>query len=253
MSSKINEKEQNISVQIPLTISKSKIRIKKRNFLNEYGYPSAARQEAFSQKHYVEWQIGYDVYTEDREKLLETSLKDKVFTGYNGKKKALYELSEYIYYFRVWDIIRKQDLESIRDFLLSIDKNLFLDVNPNYSIERTHPVEKNLFGIDFELTQVKYPLLIHKFKTFEIITEIKITERQYAVGIQPMLYLCFPITELYSQTPLLNRTAAIREKADFIINKGNFCIFMEMLKIFGILSKSHNYDVLAIIDLIEKS
>lgn len=29
--------------------------------LNEYGVPVATRQTKFTQKHYIEWQIGYDV------------------------------------------------------------------------------------------------------------------------------------------------------------------------------------------------
>ena len=123
--------------------------------------------------------------------------------------------------------------------------------NPNnFAIERSHPVNKQVLGIDFFYTQVKYPMLVHKFGNYEILTEIKITEKQYAVGVQPMLYFCFPITELKSSKTLIGRTAETKETADFEIDSSNISIFLEMLKIFGILSKSHNKDIVTIIDKI---
>ena len=52
-----------------------------------------------------------------------------------------------------------------------------------------------------------------------IVTEIKITEKQYAVGTQPMLYLCFPITELKTRINLVGRCAEIKEVANFEISE----------------------------------
>jgi len=63
-----------------------------------------------------------------------------------------------------------------------------------------------------------------------------------------MLYLCFPITELQSDVTLLGRTAKTKETADFIIDKNNIFVFVEMLKIFGILSINHNKDIITIIE-----
>jgi hypothetical protein len=92
--------------------------------------------------------------------------------------------------------------------------------------------------------------LIHKFNGYEIVTEIKITEKQYAVGTQPMLYLCFPITELKAITNLIGRTAGTKEIAYFEITENNIKVFLEMLKMFGILSNNHRHDILQIINTI---
>ena len=54
-------KDNKIRIEIPLTTQSGKIRVKKRNSFYEYGIPTATRQIPFSQKHYIEWQIGYDV------------------------------------------------------------------------------------------------------------------------------------------------------------------------------------------------
>jgi hypothetical protein len=82
---------------------------------------------------------------------------------------------------------------------------------------------------------VKYPVLVHKFGEYEILTELIIREKQRAVGVQPMLYFCFPVTELRSDVPFIGRTAEPKETARFIISSGNIRIFVRMLRIFGTL------------------
>lgn len=248
--SKIDKEKKKIVVSIPLTKGTYKTRIKKRSFFNEYGNPVATKKEELTQLCYVEWQIGYDIATSDKEKLKLTTLKNELFTGANGKEKTLYELSEYIYYFYKWNIISKKELLNIQNFLQSLVDDNFIDNQNNFAIERSYPINKQVLGIDFLYSQVKYPILVHKFSNYEILTEIKITEKQYAIGVQPMLYFCFPITELISSTPLIGRTAKTNEISSFEININNISIFLEMLKIFGILSKNHNKDIITIINKI---
>jgi hypothetical protein len=141
-------------------------------------------------------------------------------------------------------------LTDIKLFLINLKGKNFIDQNPDLSIERSHPVPKIFNGIEYQWTQVKYPMLIHKFGKYEILTEIIIKEKQYAIGVQPMLYFCFPVTELQAVVPLIGRIANQNETAHFIINKDNISIFSLMLKIFGTLSANHNYDIITIIDKI---
>ena len=246
----IDEKNKKLSVPIILVKGTGKTRIKKRSMLYEYGLPVATRSKPFTMQCYVEWQIGYDTPIKDKKKLELTSLKDKRFKGANGKEKALYELSEYIYYFYKSNIIKKTELQDLVKFLSSINNDSLLDTNKELSVERSHPIQKKIFDIDFNYSQVKYPLLIHKFGKYEVITEIVIREKQYAIGLQPMLYLCFPITELAVKRPLLGRCAEKNEEAEFIIDKNNCKIFLEILKIFGILSENHKKDVINILKTI---
>jgi hypothetical protein len=246
----IKEREHKIEVPILLTTVSGKIRVKNRSILNEYGTPVAARRDGFALSNYIEWQIGYDVVKKETEKLVESSLPDTEFIGANGKIKALYELSEYIWYFFRWGIISREDLEGVVGYLNLIQNNDLIDNNSELQIDRSHPIAKNINGVNFEYTQVKYPLLIHKFNGYEIVTEIKITEKQYAVGTQPMLYLCFPITELKAENNLIGRTANLKEIAYFEITENNIKVFVEMLKMFGTLSGSHRHDILQIINVI---
>ena len=245
--------DQQIKVAIPLTKGTDKTRIKKRSMLNEYGVPVSTKSEPFGQSCYVEWQIGYDVVTSDIEKLSKTTLNNLRFIGANGKEKALYELSEYVKYFYDWKIVTKEELTNIQTFLSNLSEEDFLDnpiKHPELAIKRTSFVEKQINGFNFMWSKVEYPLLVYKFGNYEIVTEIIIKEKQYAIGIQPMLYLCFPITELENSQELLGRVAKTKEVALFKIDKNNILVFVELLKLFGTLSKNHRADVISILETI---
>lgn len=242
-----DEKNKRILVDIPLTTPTGKIRIKSRNMFYEYGNPHAAGSKPIIQNNYVEWQIGYDVEAKDKNK---SSVPHISFIAYNGKEKVLYELSEYLYYFYSWDMITSSELQSTFEFLSQLEEKNLLSNHPDCRITRTHPVEKQINDTTFFEMTLNYPQLIYKFGKYEIIAEITIREKQRAVGVQPMLYLCFPITELQESENLIGRTARKKEIAKFVIDESNCSIVIEMVRIFGMLSPSHHKDTLEILKAI---
>ncbi len=248
---KLDSINQRIAVPISLTAVSGKIRIKNRSVINEYGTPVATKRDGFKSSNYIEWQIGYDVVKKEATKLAESTLPDTNFIGANGKIKALYELSEYVYYFYSWGILTGSDLNKVVGYLEAVEGNNLISNSLELQIDRSQPIDKKIVSFEFEYTQVKYPLLIHKSNSSRIITEIKITEKQYAVGVQPMLYICFPITELRARATLVGRIAETKEIAYFDITQNNIQEFIEVLKLFGILSESHRHDVLEIIKTIK--
>ena len=242
-----DKENKKILVDIPLTTHTGKIRIKSRSMFYEYGKPHATRRDPLTQNNYVEWQIGYDLEYEKRDS---SSLPHISFIAYNGKKKILYELSEYLYYFYSWDVITLSELRSTLEFLSGLKEENLLSNHPDCQITRTHPVEKQINDATFFGMTLNYPQLVYKFGKYEIIAEITIREKQRAVGIQPMLYLCFPITELQASENLIGRIAQVKETAQFVIDKGNYGIVIEMVKLFGMLSPSHHKDILEILNSI---
>lgn len=236
-------------IKIPLVTTNGKVRIKRRKMIYEYGFSVATRQTPFSQDMYVEWQIGYDAILSDIEKGKKTtSLQDLTFTGANSKRKSLYELSEYVFHLAKNGLIDKQKINKLIDFV-SAGEDLNLLEN-KLKIKRTNPVKILLNEITFETSSVEYPLLVHKFGDFDIVVEIITREKQYAVGIMPMLYLCFPITKLKTDTVLIGRTAEQKEEAEFVIDDSNADVFLEIFRLFGMLSVAHKHDVLEILKLI---
>ncbi len=244
---RIDDSKKAIEVSIPLTSISGKVRVKIRHAFSDYGISTATRKIPFSLKHYVEWQIGYDVPIKDKEKFKLTTLKDEKyhFLGTNNKVKTLYELSEIIYYANQLDLISLENLENTLKYLEK-QKQFIED---NFMITRERFRSHQFGGMDFELSRISYPLLIHSFNDNQL-SEIVIREQQYGSKTQAMLYFCFSILELKTATPLLNRTAALKEHALLTINKTNALVFLEMLKIFGLLSQAHHNDVLKILEKI---
>ncbi len=242
---KVNDDKKVIEVSIPLTSTSGKARVKIRHAFSDYGISTATRKIPFSLKHYVEWQIGYDVPIKDKEKFELTTLKDEKyhFLGANNKVKTLYELSEIIDYAKRLGLISLENLENTLKYLEK--QKQFIEDNFIRERFRSH----QFGGMDFELSRISYPLLIHSFNDNQL-SEIVIREQQYGSKTQAMLYFCFSILELKTATPLLNRTAALKEHALLTIHKTNAPMFLEMLKIFGLLSQAHHNDVLKILEKI---
>jgi hypothetical protein len=147
-------------------------------------------------------------------------------------------------------LISIDKLNELKDFLNNLDDSNLIEEHSHCQIKRTHPQNEKINNLGFEILKVEYPQLIYKFKNYEIIAEITIREKQRAVGIQPMFYFCFPITELISDELLIGRSAKVKEFAYFKFDKNNAKVILEMIKIFGMLSISHRFDIIKIIDLI---
>ncbi|MDR3163365.1 MAG: R.Pab1 family restriction endonuclease [Helicobacteraceae bacterium] len=194
----------------------AKIKIELRNILYEYGLPVKTKAVTFVLNYYTEWWIGCGIITGNEEKIQSTSLKKIMFIGADGRKKVLCELP-------LWNQL---------------------------TIKQTHPNLININNTLFEEFIVKYLLLIYRFGDYEIAAEIITEEKHYAVGIMPMLYLCFPNTKLQNKTPFLGRTAETKEIADFIITIHNAYVFLRVLRLLSILSAAHRHNIPAIIQII---
>ena len=134
-----------------------------------------------------------------------------------------------------------------------INNDKLIEQNLDLSVQRCHPVEYELEGISFQKSIVQYPLLLYKLSSFEVLVEIIIKEKQKAVGLQPMLYVCFPVTKLQTaKEPLIGRCAEKKETAYLILDKNHKEFVLQTFKIFALLSQSHKSDVISIISLILK-
>ena len=77
--------------------------------------------------------------------------------------------------------------------------------------------------------------------------EIIIKEKQKAIGIQPMLYLCIPLKLVEEYPKIENKLAETKQKATYLITKNNFQFVIETIKIFAILSRKHQRDIVNIL------
>ncbi len=245
-NAKVFNTKNELFVLLPMTRPNGKIRIKERNSFSEYGTPFPARQRQISLKNYVEWQIGYDMPAKEENKK-KTTLSKNVFKNNKGERKYPYELSEIIYYSFKKELIKEIDIQDTYNKIQSIEDSQLFDVLDSMRISRTNPVEKTINGLDFYEMKVSYPLVVHKFGKYDIYAEVMNREKQKAVGVQPMLYVCLPITSLVFETNQIGRTLNAKECAKWVISKDEAKLALELFRIFGMLSSKHRYDICAIL------
>ncbi len=225
-----------------------KFRFKTRENNLDFGQTFATRTTDFNKNVYLEWQIGYDATVIDvKNKKKSTSLKKLSFIGANGKEKYPYELSEFLY-----EGIKLGLISSARmhDLLKEIKKyNNFID-HKKIKVEHSSKISFN--GMNFQETAIKLPtfFMIETIDSTQI--EIAIEKQQYATGVQPMIYFCIPATSFTNFSDLVGRPSINTDILDYVIDKSNVNILLDMLKIFAMSSKRHNHDMVEIIKILIK-
>jgi hypothetical protein len=239
-----------IKVILPLTTHSSKIRVKKRKDIFYQGVPLATRQEKITSDCYFEWQISYDLKETNPnfEKFHKLTLnKIKIVDKEdNPTDRYIYELSDLLV-----EILRKGfiDLNYLRKLLQEVqyEKKFIED---ELEVYRTHPKEYKFSKYVFWKSTIEHPLLIYEIHGLILKIEIIIKEKQKAIGIQPMLYLCIPIKLVEEYQEIENKLAEVKQKATYLITKNNFQLVIETIKIFSILSRNHQRDIVNILQTI---
>lgn len=223
--------------KFPLSKAMGKIRIKERFAFSDYGIPVPPTQSIITHKHYIEWQIGYDRVISKGE--------EAHFIGANGKKKQIYELSEFLDFGLDSGLI---DKKVIKNLINDIQNNQDL-IDEKEQITRTNFITHSLGGIEFLKSSVSYPLLVYRFQSQDILCEIIVREKQFAVGTMPMLYFCLALSSIKDSSggSFIGRKILSNECGYLEVNRDTIHIFMQIFRIFGLLSKAHKHDCLAIL------
>ncbi len=247
----------NKGIELEITSPTGKVRVKRRSQFCEYGIPVATRKENIQQTDYIEWQIGYDLEM-NKENTMKTSLSNYVFTNSRNKSKIPYELSEILFHSYRSGFVTDEEIFNTYNFVDQISPDSLIDRNPSLQICRTNPIQKTINDIKFFSMEVRYPLIVNKFRNYDIYTEVINREKQRAVGNQPMLYLCIPLTSsnllFKSQKgplgPIVGRTAQPKEIAIWKITKNEADLSILLFKIFGMLSDRHQDDIKSILKVL---
>lgn len=235
----IDHDKMTIKETIPLTRPTGKIRVKTRCSFHDYGQPFSSRSSPFTKMNYVERQIAYD-----------TDEKPHDFSPpYAGRAgtRFLTELSYYFYQFCLWGILEREKVENLLRYLEDVGESELVSNRDDCRISRTHPRRLQIAGVPFSGMTLEYPQLAYRFGDSEILVEITVREKQRAVGVQPMVYFCIPISQLEVSRPLVGRIAEKNECAQFTFSSANFGLVEQTMKIFGLLSDRHRDDILRIV------
>ena len=248
----MGEKEQKVEYAIKekciyLTVAAGnagKYRFKKRKDRFDFGETFSTRKEQFDEEVYLEWQISYDATVKDvKAGEAKTKLAKKDFIGSNGQRKYPRELSEYFYTAIKIGFITKKDAHELLEEIKGYKK--FID-NTEISIERLSKVTIN--GVNFEETSIKLPTLFMVDTYDKCQIEVSTQKQQYATGVQPMVYYCIPINAFDNSNDVLGRASTKKDELTYIINNANAKNLILLMKIFGMASKRHNYDIIKILE-----
>lgn len=249
---KVMAADGNLSVCLPLTSPKGKVRVKSRSFFAEYGERWATRSKNLQQSCYVEWQIGFDLPLVDRKTKMDNSgrtcLSSQTFKDYACEEKFAYELAEVVYHSLRYGLCKSEDLSDCIRRIESIEEDNTFE--RKFRPTRTRPMEICFNEMKFFEMSDSYPLFVHRFGEYEILSEIVIREQQYGSDIQPMLFLCIPISSLAFYKPVFGRTLEKKECAIWRIGKEEAALALELFNVFGMLSPKHRFDVLQILKLL---
>ena len=240
-------KDNKILINI-LATNDGKFQFKMRETNLDFGEIFATRSKNFNEKIYLEWQLGYDAIVSDvKAGKKETGLKKFSFIGDNKKEKYLYELSELVFEAVKINLISKTKLSNLLKEIENYSN--FID---GRKIEVESPQKIEINGIFFEETSIKLPAFFMIETVDRTQVEIHIKQQQNASGTQPMVYFCIPIKTFHNYESLLGRSSTPSDVLVYEFNKENSQVLFDLVKIFAMCSKRHNYDIIQILKLILK-
>lgn len=115
-----------------------------------------------------------------------------------------------IYYAKQLGLISLKNLENTLKYLEK--QKQFIE--NNFMITRERFRSHQFGGMDFELSHISYPLLIHSFNDNQL-SEIVIREQQYGSKTQAMLYFCFSNFGIKNRYSLIKQNGYAQRTCSF--------------------------------------
>jgi hypothetical protein len=237
--------EKSLELSFPSS-NNGKFRLKTRDENIGFGKTFAARQKPFTDKVYMEWQIGYDALVEDvKSGKKQTTLTQEKFIGSSGREKYPYELSEILYDLIKCGLISAKEIDSLAAEINGY--NRFFDER---EIEVEKPTNLLLNKVTFKETSIKLPTLLMPQTSDGTIIEVSIQKQQYASGVQPMIYFCIPFKSFANWKDLDGKKSVKGNTLKYVVKKENAEVILNMFRVFGMVSSRHKFDVEQILKII---
>jgi len=221
-----------IRVRLPLTDVTGKVRVKEKSS-DGFGLPIAPSRVALGEKHYLEWQIGYDLPNTNS-----PSVVPEIKFVRNGETKYGHELSKIVFEAVGLGFISTNDLIREIEALKRIPATEF-EENQAVQVE----VSTNAAANGFQSTIQRLPQFTKT--TPHGWVQIQLKQKQRAVGYQAMVYVCLPMTEVLTMDGSRRKAgpASSKETVYYDFNRGNAAFLLDIIHAFGIASQQHNEDV----------
>ena len=221
-----------IRVRLPLTDVTGKVRMKEKSS-DGFGLPVAPSKTSLGKKHYLEWQIGYDIPNTNS-----PSVVPEIYFTRKGETKYGHELSKIIFEAVRLGILSTNDL--VREIeALKMIKPAEFEENQAVQVE----VSTNASADGFQSAIQRLPQFTKT--TPHGWVQIQLKQKQRAVGYQAMVYVCLPLNEVLTLdgSPRAAGNAKSKETVYYDFNRANSDLLLAIIHAFGIASAQHNEDM----------
>lgn len=221
-----------IRLRLPLTDVTGKVRAKEKSS-DVFGLPVAPSKTVLGKKHYLEWQIGYDIPNTNS-----PSVVPEIKFIRNGETKYGHELSKII-------------LEALRLGLLSTN-DLIHEIEALKKIPAGEFEENQAVQVEVSTNSSAngFQSAIQRLPQFTKTTphgwvQIQLKQKQRAIGYQAMVYVCLPMNEVLAMdgSPRKTGPAKSKETVYYDFNRDNAAFLLDIVHAFGLASQQHNEDV----------
>jgi len=221
-----------VRVRLPLTDVTGKVRVKEKSS-DGFGLPVAPSKTILGKKHYLEWQIGYDIPNTNS-----PSVVPEIKFLRNGETKYGHELSKIIFEAVRIGLLSTNDLVREIEALKKIRPTEF---------EESQPVQvetaTNTMTDGFQSTVQRLPQFTKT--TPHGWVQIQLKQKQHAVGYQAMVYVCLPLDEVLTPDGLPRKAgpAKSKETVYYDFTRENAAFLLDIIHAFGLASRQHNEDM----------
>lgn len=231
-----------VRVRLPLTDVTGKVRVKEKS-PDGFGQPVAPSKTRLGKKHYLEWQIGYDLPGTNS-----PSVVPQIKFIRNGETKYGHELSKIIF-----ESVQLGQL-STNDLVRELET---LKTVPPADFEESQPVQ---IETDTNAAPDGFQRAVQRVPQFTKTTpqgwvQIQLKQKQRAVGYQAMVYVCVPMNEVLAMdgSPRPPGPAKSKETVYYDFNRENAAFLLDIIQAFGLASQQHNEDMQMILGKILES
>ena len=221
-----------VRVRLPLTDVTGKVRVKEKT-ADGFGLPVAPTKTVLGEKHYLEWQIGYDTPAAN-----DATVVPQIKFTRKGETKYGHELSKIIFESVRRGILATNDL--IRE-IATLKQITPAEFEENRAVQIEAATTTAPDG--FQSTVQKLPQLTKT--TPHGAVQIQLKQKQRAIGYQAMVYVCLPMTEVLAQdgSPRQPAKAKPKETVYYDFNSTNAAFLLDIVHAFGMASPQHNEDI----------
>jgi hypothetical protein len=224
-----------VRIRLPLTDVTGKVRVKEQT-RDGFGIPAAPSKTVLGEKHYLEWQIGYDIPNTNS-----PSVVPEIKFTRNGETKYGHELSKIIF-------------ESVRLGILSTN-DLIREVEALKKIQPSEFEESQPVQVETSTNLANgFQSAVERLPQFTKTTphgsvQIQLKQKQRAVGYQAMVYVCLPMNQVLDMSGNLRKPgpAKSKETVYYDFDRQNAAFILDIIHAFGIASQQHNEDICEIL------